>query len=162
MVAQLRPVPESLELLCEPDRPTPDAGHTLGWLRVKGQWERNPAWDRQGALIQHLIVRYYVHGVTRGELAAELHQSPRQVQSWLSGNALPSYGRPVRRALADLGIGLNRGGGAMSGPSDVRNRQVINACMFALEMVAGSATISPRLRDLARLLSAGRGPLRWV
>lgn len=171
MAIQLKPDQERvLPLLLEPDPYGGRAGaETLrlsrtGYRRVDGAIVRHHGDDPHGAMVQHAIVRYYVHGVGRAQLARETTYSERQVQSWLSGTASLAYGAPVRRALANLGIGLNRAGSSTAQPSDRRNREIA-AALLALLVDAGwllnrdTRPAAARFMRLARLLTAGREPL---
>lgn len=166
MVAELKPVTaNTLPLLMEPDRPEIDSNQRTtnsGWKREGGQLVRDYGADDFGALVQHVIVRYLVHGVQRQELAREIQYSERQIQAWISARAGATYGEPVRRALQLLGIGMGRGG--VSEASSRRGTEVVAACMGLLADVQWFLDDSdwPRQRELktlSRLLTAGREPL---
>jgi hypothetical protein len=62
-----------------------------------------------GAFVQHVIVRYVVHGVTRQELAAETNLSQRQIQAYVGGVSYQPYGLAVIEALRELGIPNTKG-----------------------------------------------------
>lgn len=169
MVAEMKPVAaNTLPLLMEPDRPRDGASpHGIangrsGWRTSEdGTLVRCASDDVRGALIQHVIVRYLVHGVQRQELAQEIHYSERQIQAWTSAKAGATYGEPVRRALQLLGIGMGRGG--VSEASSRRGTEVVAACMGLLADVQWYMDDDwPRAREikeLSRLLTAGREPL---
>lgn len=169
MVAELKPVAATtLPLLMEPDRP-PESANNHAVANARSGWRttdfkefvRFQGDDHRGALIQHVIVRYLVHGVQRQQLAQEIHYSERQIQAWISGRAGSTYGEPVRRALQTLGIGMGRGG--VSEASSRRGAEVVAACMGLLADVQwymGDDWPRQReLKELSRLLTAGREPL---
>lgn len=168
MVAELKAkAAKGLLLLMEPDRPPEGASRKMvevgrsGW-RIDGYgYAREHAHDAHGAVIQHAIVRYLVHGVQRQQIAQEVHYSERQVQAWISGRVCRSYAEPVRRALGELGIGMGRGG--ISEASSRRGTEVVAACMALLADVPWYMDDDwPRqreIKELARLLTAGREPL---
>lgn len=153
-----------LPLLLEPDRPEPRRGvktQNTGWRREGDVVTRDHRDDEFGALVQHVIVRYLVHGVQRQELAKEIGYSERQLQAWLSGTAARCYAQPVRRALQELGIGLGRGtvGQSASG----RGSEIVAACMTLLADVQwymeDDWSRAREIKELSRLLTAGREPL---
>ncbi len=166
MVAELKPAnANTLPLLMEPDRPQIDSRQKTtnsGWRREGEGLVRDHGADDFGALVQHVIVRYIVHGVQRQELAREIHMSQRQIQAWISGRAARCYTQPVRRALQLLGIGMGRGG--VSEATSRRGTEVVAACMSVLADVQwymGDDWPRQReLKELSRLLTAGREPLR--
>jgi len=162
MVAELKPVAAAcLPLLMEPDMPKRmSAKGQNGWLRAGEEFVRQPLHDGHGALIQHVLVRYFVHRVQRQVIALEVGYSERQLSAWLSGRNCETYADPVRKALADLGIELWRGQRERSG----RAEEVIAAqCSLLNDAARLLATdVRPeaaRVRTLARLLTAGREPL---
>lgn len=164
MVAELKPVEATpLPLLMEPDRPAQIDHWTVGWRRVKGEIARFHLHDEQGAIVQHVIVRYLVHGIPRQQIASEVCFSERQVQAWIGGRAWGAYGGPVRRALASLGISMGKGGVGPSKSGYGRNTQVAAACLDLLADVQWHMDDDwPRAREikeLSRLLTAGREPL---
>lgn len=172
MVAELKPQPAALSLLLEPDPPPEDLPRGAFWHGYQatktGRRRRWARYDLTGALVQHVIVRYYVHGVGRTQIAREIGYSVRQTQMLLGGFAWQPYAMPVRRELAALGIGLNRGGSGVSPATDRRLREIANAQASLLArfeaLTGGGQTIVqmqalPRVRTLARLLAAGREPL---
>lgn len=153
-----------LPLLMEPDRPEGRKLLYTGWRRENGILTRCRLDDVHGALVQHVVVRYYVHGIQRQVIAQEIGYSPRQVQAWLGGTASSTYGQPVRDALANLGIGLNRAGSADYDPTSRRLREIVGAQARLLDDAAGllGRDVRPgavQVRLLARLLTAGREPL---
>lgn len=160
-------VPATLPLLLEPDQPVPGLNHALsGWRHRGDALVRWPSDDRRGALAQHCVVRYYVHGVTRAELAREVGYSERQVQAFVGGIACSTYTTPVRRALSDLGIPLELRaiGRSQTDPLSVRRRAVSEAAIAVLAdvpwlLATDDRPEAARVRTLARLLAAGREPL---
>jgi hypothetical protein len=153
-----------LLLLLEPDRPDPrmhERTQNSGWRREGDVVTRDHRDDEFGALVQHVIVRYLVHGVQRQEIAQEIGYSQRQVQDWIGGRTARCYAQPVRRALQSLGIGMGRGG--VSETSSRRGIEVMAACMGLLADVQWYMDDDwPRAREikeLSRLLAAGREPL---
>lgn len=168
MVAQLKaPLGHGLPLLMEPSAPGHQVsnhilGHASGWRREDGALVRCQADDGFGATVQHVIVRYLVHGVSRREIAVELGYSERQIQAWVSGSAARYYAAPVREALANLGIGMGRGG--LSQVVNPRARELVAAALALLAdvpwlLATDTRPEAVRVRTLARLLSAGREPL---
>ncbi len=168
MVAQLKAAaPSPLPLLLEPDQPSPapsghryTRGNATGWKREDGVLVRQPLHDRHGALIQHVLVRYYVHRVQRQVIAQEIDYSERQISAWLAARNGATYAEPVRRALMGLGIELWRGQRERKG----RAEELIAAHRTLLESAAwllatDTRPEAVRVRTLARLLSAGREPL---
>jgi len=171
MVAELKaPLGHGLPLLMEPAVPGEQVsnhvlGHASGWRRdERGALVRCQADDGFGATVQHVIVRYLVHGVSRREIAGELGYSERQIQAWVSGSAARYYAAPVREALANLGIGMGRGG--LSQVVNPRARELVAAAMTLLAdvpwlLATDTRPEAVRVRTLARLLTAGREPLGW-
>jgi len=169
VVAQLRDEARVLPLLWEPDMPEPPTGTRErtpnGWRRDgEGGLRRHRPDDVRGAVIQHAIVRYYVGHVSRAALALELSYSIRFAQMIVAGQVWRPYAAPVRRQLAALGIGLNKGGTGSKLPSDFRNREIIAACLGLLAdvpwLLCGDARPDAEwARRMARLLTAGRTPL---
>lgn len=171
MAIQLRPDgARAFPLLLEPD-PYGGRAHAAalrmsrtGYRRVDGELVRHHSDDPHGALVQHAIVRYYVHGVGRAQLARETNFSERQVQGWLSGTASRAYAAPVLRALDELGIGRTRAGSSAAQPADRRNREII-AALLALVVDGGwllardTRPAAERFMQRARLLTAGREAL---
>lgn len=166
MVAELKSVAGQprLPLLLEPDRPKSIDHRTVGWRRVKGEIVRHHAHDVFGALVQHVIVRYLVHGVPRQQIASEVNYSERQVQAWISGRAHTAYAAPVRRALESLGIGMGKGGLHPASGRGRPYRRIAAACLDLLAdvpwlLATDTRPQAVRVRTLARLLSAGREAL---
>jgi hypothetical protein len=97
-----------LPLILDPIQPEPKdhAGRWVacGWTKKQDTISRVTADDVRGALIQHVLCRYYVGGVSRDQLAAEYGYSVRQIQSYLSGRSGWAYSRPILAALHDIGI----------------------------------------------------------
>lgn len=164
MVAELRIEAATLPLLLEPDQPTGRRTRGTGWRRKGGLLIRNYLDDAEGALVQHVIVRYYVHGYARSEISREIQYSTRHTQSWISGSAHANYAQPVRRALSDIGLDLScrNHGRSMVEPASVRLRDVIRACMGLISEMHPLMPQWPHTQDIrqtARLLTAGREPL---
>lgn len=165
MVAELKPVAATtLPLLMEPDRPDIDSRQKTtnsGWRREGEKLVRDHGADDFGALVQHVIVRYLVHGVHRQQIAKEIQYSERQIQAWIGGRAARSYTQPVRRALQMLGLSMGRGG--VQEKRSKRRGEVVGACMGLLADVQWYMDDDwPRAREikeLSRLLTAGREPL---
>lgn len=161
MVASLAATSRTgLALLLEPDAPSTDQiGRAHGWRSSRtGDRVRHHGDDDYGALVQHAIVRYYVHGVEREQIANEVGYSPRQVQSWLLGHTAGPYGAPVLRTLYELGISRGRGGRTSLQP---RLREIIAAYETLLALAADrlDRTFDRSLIATIRLLLAGREPL---
>jgi hypothetical protein len=112
-------LPAALPLLAEPRRPRPDRRASFGWRRMpyydrpahckRRRLERHHEDDAFGARVQWAIVRYYLEGMRRSELARELGMSERSTQELVTGRAWGAYGAPILASLARLGIGRNRG-----------------------------------------------------
>jgi hypothetical protein len=112
-------LPLELPLLAEPHRPREGELRREGWRRMpyydraahckRRRLERRHEDDAFGALVQWAIVRYYLEGVRRSELAAWLGMAERSTQALLSGRAWGGYGLPILASLRRLGIGLKRG-----------------------------------------------------
>jgi hypothetical protein len=119
MTAHAFSVPAALPLLGEPRRPRSDRRASFGWRRVvyydraahcrRRRLERCHQDDAFGARVQRAIVRYYLGGIRRSELAAWLGTTPDNCQKYVSGKAWGAYGLPVLASLRRLGIGLKRG-----------------------------------------------------
>lgn len=163
MVAFLKPeaAPVGLPLLLEPDRPQKRKAIDTGWQRKGDRLIRNHSDDAHGAFVQHCVIRYLVHGVQRQTISQETGYSPRQLQAWISGDALYTYAEPVRRALRDMGISIGRG--AISETGGKRACEVVQACMALLadvqRYVGDDWPRERELKELSRLLTAGREPL---
>lgn len=166
MVAELKPQQAALPLLLEPDVPPKGGNHaSSGWRSNGRHMVRHPSDDDHGAMTQHVVVRYFVHGIGRAQIAQELGYCERQVQGWTTGRKCPYYTRPVRRALTELGLDLSRraGGSSRVDLGTVRLREIASACLKLLDDVQWYMDEDwPRQREikaLARLLAAGREPL---
>jgi hypothetical protein len=119
MIAAERIAPAAPPLLAEPHRPRDGELRREGWRRMpyydrgapckRRRLERRHEDDAFGARVQWAIVRYYLEGMRRSELARELGMSDRTTQALLSGCAWGAYGAPILATLARLGIGRNRG-----------------------------------------------------
>lgn len=173
MVAQLRePMPQPLPLLVEPVTPPTKTSRWKGWT-ITHVWAgreerriltRDHKHDAMGAFVQHVIVRYVVHGVGRDEIAAEVNLSPRQIQAYISGVVYQPYSLAVIEALRELGIPNTRGE-RWSKHQQQRLKQVIEAqqrlLQGALLLLAGDdRPEADRVVRLIRLLEAGKEPVR--
>ena len=171
MVAERVRTPEPLPVLVEPLQPSSDAFRATGWtIETVHGWRRritrNHADDEQGAAVQHIIVRYLVHGVERNQIAVETGYSPRQLQQIVMGRVWESYTLAVLGALADLGISSKKGlrphrySGHITRPDEI-----IGAQQEILEQIVGvlwndQREGAQRIVATARLLLAGREPVR--
>ena len=160
MVAETLPVRSPLPLLAEPLWPR-DRVRPRGWRVLQKGGERNLKHDAVGALFQHMIVRYVVHGAMRKEIARETGYSERFVQDVVMGRTWESYTQAVVQELADLGISIRRGC-RWHGPS--RLREIVAAQERLLAETArlldsNDRAASHRLRQRIRLLAAGKEPL---
>src|SRR5690606_26956758 len=148
MVAALAPAPatQRLPLLIDPDRPQERsrAHRFYGWHRDLDGWTRWRGDDSIGAIVQHAIVRYIVHGVSRAQIAEEVGYSERQVQSWICGRAIRPYTQPVLRALTALGISVGKGTRTQATP---RMLEILAAYESLLDDAAGRL-FSDQSRDL--------------
>lgn len=174
MAAEYIEPASALPLLMEPLEPHPKARRATGWT-VHEAWEgvgwrrrivryrvRNNRYDAHGALAQHVIVRYLVHGVGRAQIAAETGICERQIQAYAQGRALEPYTLAVLGALRQLGISPKRGQRARAKTN--RTLEIIDAQTAILERAAGLLAYLPtegaaEVTTLARLLLAGREPL---
>jgi hypothetical protein len=112
-------LPAALPLLAEPQRPREGELRREGWRRMayydraahctRRSQERRHEDDAFGARVQWAIVRYYLEGMRRSELARELGMSERTTQELVTGRAWGAYGAPILSTLARLGIGRKRG-----------------------------------------------------
>jgi hypothetical protein len=175
MVAEYLALPEPvpLPLLLEPLAPHPQARYAMGWrLRTESKWrkgwavvkrvERDHAHDQAGALAQHVIVRYLVHGVNRAQLCRETGYAERQIQAYIQGRGYAPYTMAVLGALRELGITPHRGARSVHGVN--RTAEIVAAQTRLLEqaLVAIGRSTDPALAPLIarmRLLLAGREPL---
>ena len=163
MVAALATAPATcLPLLLEPVQPGKQGNPSwvYGWRRVQGAWVRCHGDDAIGALVQHAIVRYIVHGVSRQDLAREIGYSERQVQAWVCGRANTPYAEVVRQRLHELGISVGKG---RRHASATRMLEVVAAYEALLEEAADHLWLGTEsgqyLQATIRLLLAGRDPL---
>lgn len=182
MVAALKPDPPTLPLLAEPLKPDDRAPKAWGWTAettwrgryVRGEglprmvrtMVRNPSHDAMGAFVQHVVVRYIVHGVSREQIARETGYSERQVQSWIQGRAYEPYTRAVLKVLGGMGIGLRRGlrphryTGLVTRADQIvmAQQHVLERVVPLLDLMADEGT--QQLVANARLLLAGREPVK--
>jgi hypothetical protein len=172
MVAASMPMPQPLPLLLEPVEPPTKTSRWKGW-HVTYVWAgrdlrriltRDHTHDAMGAFVQHVIVRYVVHGVARQALAAETNMSQRQIQAYVGGVSYQPYGLAVIEALRELGI-PNTKGERWDTRGGERLRQLIVAqqrtLLRALPLLVGDPRIeAARVARLIRLLEAGKEPVR--
>ena len=172
MVAARNPMPQPLPLLLEPVEPPTKTSRWKGW-KITYVWAgreerriltRDHADDAMGAFVQHVIVRYVVHGVPRKQLAAETNVSERQIQSYVGGVSYQPYGLAVIEALRELGI-PNTKGERWDTRRGERLRQLIVAqqrtLLRALPLLADDPRIeAARVVRLIRLFEAGTEPVR--
>lgn len=183
MVAQIAAPRTVLPLLVEPLRPEDGAVRGHGW-RFDTTWDRresrtrlprlvrtvtrNHDDDAFGAFVQHVVVRYLVHGVERRQIARETVMSERQIQAYVTGRAWTTYTRAALAALSELGITHHRGLRPRSSADrerPTRHMEIIAAqdrvLAHALDCLAGDPRDAAQaVMRLARLLAAGREPVR--
>ena len=161
MVANPLPRPRPLPLLAEPLAPPPDVLRPRGWRVLGSRDQRNPAHDPIGALYQHMVVRYCVHGVPRQQIARETGYCERHVQAVVMGQTWAAYTQAVVQALAELGIKTRRGcrwhgSGRLREINAAQHRLLADA---AAALESGDAAASERVLRQIRLLAAGQEPL---